>query len=49
MIPDFYRAVDWYPHWNRFSYPEKNPDYSVGFPNLWWWDEEKAKKTAANK
>ncbi len=49
MVPDFYRAVDWYPHWNRFSYPEKNPDYSVGFPALWWWDEEKAKKTAANK
>jgi microcin C transport system substrate-binding protein len=49
MVPDFYRAVDWYPHWNRFSYPEKNPDYSAGFPTLWWWDEEKAKKTAANK
>ncbi|WP_119390212.1 extracellular solute-binding protein [Taklimakanibacter lacteus] len=49
MVPDFYRAEDWYPHWNRFSYPDKNPDYSVGFPALWWWDEEKAKKTAANK
>jgi microcin C transport system substrate-binding protein len=49
MVPDFYRAVDWYPHWNRFSYPEKNPDYAVGFPALWWWDEEKAKQTAANK
>jgi microcin C transport system substrate-binding protein len=49
MLPDFYRAEKWYPHWNRFSYPEKNPDYSVGFPALWWWDEEKAKKTAANK
>ena len=49
MVPDFYRAENWYPHWNRFSYPEKNPPYSVGFPDLWWWDEEKAKKTAANK
>jgi microcin C transport system substrate-binding protein len=49
ILPDFYRAEKWYPHWNRFSYPEKNPDYSVGFPALWWWDEEKAKKTAANK
>jgi microcin C transport system substrate-binding protein len=49
MVPDFYRAVDWYPHWNRFGYPEKNPPYSVGFPTLWWWDEVKAKKTAANK
>ncbi len=49
ILPDFYRAENWYPHWNRFSYPEKNPDHSVGFPTLWWWDEEKAKKTAANK
>ena len=43
-FPHFYRAENWYPHWNRFSYPEKNPDYSVGFPTLWWWDEEKAKR-----
>lgn len=49
ILPDFYRAAKWYPHWNRFSYPEKNPDYSVGFPTIWWWDEEKAKKTTANK
>jgi microcin C transport system substrate-binding protein len=49
ILPDFYRAEKWYPHWNRFSYPDKNPDYDVGFPYLWWWDEEKAKKTAANK
>ena len=25
---------------------EKNPDYGIGFPTLWWWDEEKAKKVA---
>jgi microcin C transport system substrate-binding protein len=50
MVPDFYRAERWYPHWNRFSYPEKMPDYVPGgFPATWWWDEEKAKKTAANK
>ncbi len=49
IVPDFYRAEKWYPHWNRFGYPEKNPPYSVGFPDLWWWDDEKAKKTAANK
>jgi microcin C transport system substrate-binding protein len=50
MVPDFYRAERWYPHWNRFSYPEIMPDYvPAGFPATWWWDEEKAKKTAANK
>ncbi|WP_119273157.1 extracellular solute-binding protein [Taklimakanibacter deserti] len=49
MVPDFYRAEQFLPYWNRFGYPEPNPPYALGFPMLWWWDEEKAKKTAANK
>ncbi len=24
--------------------PETLPDYALGFPTIWWWDEEKAKK-----
>lgn len=28
--------------WNRFSYPEPLPDYSFGFPDIWWFDEQKA-------
>lgn len=31
--------------WNRFSHPEKLPEYSFGFPDIWWWDAEKAAKT----
>jgi microcin C transport system substrate-binding protein len=49
MVPDFYRAEEFLPYWNRFGYPEPNPPYAIGFPTLWWWDEEKAKQTAANK
>ncbi|MGE4252596.1 MAG: extracellular solute-binding protein [Parvibaculaceae bacterium] len=49
MVPDFYRAEQFLPHWNRFGYPDPNPIYAIGFPTLWWWDEETAKKTAANK
>ncbi len=49
ILPDFYRADKWFPHWNRFGLPEKTPDYNVGFPILWWWDDAKAKATAANK
>lgn len=49
MISQFYRAEIWIPHWDRFGHPEKNPDYDAGFPTLWWWDEEKAKKVAAAK
>jgi microcin C transport system substrate-binding protein len=49
IIPDFHRVETWIPHWNRFGYPDKTPEYSVGFPDIWWWDEEKAKKVAATK
>jgi microcin C transport system substrate-binding protein len=30
--------------WDRFGRPAKLPDYSIGFPNIWWWDEEKARR-----
>ena len=33
--------------WNRFSYPEPLPQYSFGFPDLWWYDAAKAAKTGA--
>ena len=31
--------------WDRFSYPDPLPKYGAsGFPNIWWWDAEKAAK-----
>jgi len=30
--------------WDRFSHPETLPEFSIGFPTVWWWDEEKAAK-----
>ncbi len=30
--------------WNRFGRPDKLPDYAIGFPQIWWWDDAKAKK-----
>jgi len=35
--------------WDRFSHPETLPEYSIGFPNVWWYDEAKAAKTGAAK
>ncbi|MEG9883275.1 MAG: extracellular solute-binding protein [Hyphomicrobiales bacterium] len=29
--------------WNRYSYLEPLPEYSDGFPSIWWWDEKKAR------
>lgn len=31
--------------WDRFSYPDPLPEYSFGFPSIWWYDEAKAEVT----
>ena len=41
FVADFQRAA----RWDRFSHPEPLPKYGIaGFPNLWWWDADKAAK-----
>ncbi len=30
--------------WDRFDHPAELPEYSIGFPTVWWWDETKAAK-----
>jgi microcin C transport system substrate-binding protein len=30
--------------WDRFGRPDKLPDYNIGFPKIWWWDEAKAQR-----
>ena len=44
VIPQFYYPFDRIAMWDRFGRPEKLPEYTVGFPMVWWFDEEKAKK-----
>lgn len=34
-------------YWNRFGRPEKLPDFGLGFPDIWWYDADKAAKTDA--
>jgi microcin C transport system substrate-binding protein len=32
--------------WDRFGHPDSMPKYGrAAFPTVWWWDDEKAKKT----
>ncbi len=45
MVPMWFLSYDRVAYWNRFGRPEKLPAYSNGFPTIWWWDDEKAKKT----
>jgi microcin C transport system substrate-binding protein len=51
LLWNFYVVPQWtYPfertaRWDRFSRPEKMPEYGrSGFPTIWWWDADKAAK-----
>ena len=36
--------------WDRFSHPNPLPKYGMsGFPNLWWWDADKAAKAGTRQ
>jgi microcin C transport system substrate-binding protein len=46
LVPQFISGSQWYARWDRFSHPEPLPKYGIAaFPNLWWWDADKAAKT----
>lgn len=45
LIPSYTRGSSWLARWDRFGRPETLPEYSSGFPTIWWYDEEKAART----
>ncbi len=49
MIPQWFLAADRIAYWDRFGRPEKLPEYTYGFPMIWWWDEAKVAKTGVPK
>ena len=46
LVPHWYVAYERTARWDRFGKPETLPDYSIGFPTVWWWDKDKAAKVA---
>jgi microcin C transport system substrate-binding protein len=45
VVPQFILGYMRAARWDRFSHPEPLPKYGIsGFPNLWWWDADKAAK-----
>lgn len=42
VIPMFYAPSFFYAYWDRFGHPERLPEYSFGFPSVWWYDATKA-------
>ena len=35
--------------WDRFDHPDPLPEYSIGFPAIWWWDADKAAKIGGSQ
>jgi microcin C transport system substrate-binding protein len=56
LLWNYYVVPQWtYPfartaRWDRFSHPEKLPEYGVSaFPTVWWWDAQKAAKAGSRQ
>lgn len=47
IIPSYVPKDQRIAMWDRFSHPEKLPEYSVGWPQIWWYDQAKAAKIPA--
>jgi microcin C transport system substrate-binding protein len=46
VIPQWHYGKQRLAYWDRFSHPETLPVYGAsGFPEIWWYDTEKAAKT----
>ena len=47
-VPQWYKASHHIAYWDKYSFPEKKPEYSRGAPDTWWYDAEKAAKVRPN-
>lgn len=44
IIPSYFNDETWTARWNKLGHPEQMPKYSVGFPSIWWYDEDLARQ-----
>lgn len=44
VIPGYTLRTARVARWDRFSHPDPLPEYGIGFPSIWWYDEAKAAK-----
>ena len=50
VVPQWTYSYQRTARWDRFSHPDKMPDYAAAaFPTIWWWDGDKAAKTGTGK
>jgi microcin C transport system substrate-binding protein len=45
VVPQWSLGATWTARWDRFGRPERLPEYSFGFPDIWWWDAQRAART----
>jgi len=45
IVPSYSLRNSRIARWDRFSRPENLPEFSSGFPTIWWYDADKAAKT----
>ncbi|MFN4210177.1 MAG: ABC transporter substrate-binding protein, partial [Devosia sp.] len=45
VVPSYTLRNSRIARWDRFSHPEPLPEFSSGFPTIWWFDEAKAART----
>lgn len=45
VVPSYTLRNERVARWDRFSHPDKLPEFSIGFPQVWWYDDAKAQKT----
>lgn len=49
VVPMWSINVSRIARWDRFGKPDKLPEYGLGFPEIWWFDEAKAAKVGPQK
>ena len=49
VVPMWHIPYERIARWDRFARPPKLPDYAVGFPDIWWWDEARAARIKAGQ
>jgi len=49
LVPQWYSPNERFAYWNRYSHPKTLPSRAIGFPTIWWYDQEKAAKLAATQ
>ncbi|MCB1508844.1 MAG: ABC transporter substrate-binding protein, partial [Hyphomicrobiaceae bacterium] len=44
LVPGWGQRAARTARWDRFAHPEPLPEYGLGFPAIWWFDEERARR-----